>query len=520
MRPAAKAASDRAALAAVMRECFPLFIRKVFETVSPGSDYLHNWHIDAIAEHLLAVERGELRRLVVNMPPRNLKSIAITVAWSARLLGMDPSRQILAASYAEKLAIKHNVDVRLVCSRPWFREAFPAFRFAPDQNEKSKFQTTLRGHRIATSVGSSAIGEGGDFLIVDDPHNPTEAASDTERERATTWFDQGFTTRLNDKRTGAIVVVMQRLHEKDLSGHVLEKGGWHHLKLEAEAEGHRVISIGGFKKTRKPGDILHPGREGPAELAQAKRDLGSYGYAGQYQQNPSPIEGGVLKLAWFRRYRVAPDPLASAVRYVVSIDTAQKESELNDYTVAGVFAIEGTRWHLVDVERERLDSVELLKSSRALFLKWRPVAMLVEDKGSGIGLIQQLRRGARADELDPKEKRQSVLSVPVVAIDPGQRDKVVRAMNVAPMIEAGHVWLPESAPWLHDLETELRNFPNVAHDDQTDMLTQFVAWATNWQGGGDAAASGAKRGTAMGAQAERTSTGWGTTKVGGRFKGF
>lgn len=514
-------ASDRAAFAAVMRECFPLYIQKVFETVSPGSDYLHNWHIDAIAEHLLAVERGEIRRLVVNMPPRNLKSIAITVAWSTRLLGMDPSRQILAASYAEKLAIKHNLDVRLVCSRPWFREAFPSFRFAQDQNEKAKFQTTMRGHRIATSVGSSAIGEGGDFLIVDDPHNPTEAQSDTERERATTWFDQGFTTRLNDKRTGSIVLVMQRLHEKDLTGHVLEKGGWHHLKLEAEAEAHRVISIGNFRKVRKPGDILHPEREGPNELAQAKRDLGSYGYAGQYQQNPSPIEGGVIKLAWFRRFKFAPDPLAGAVQYVLSIDTAQKESELNDWTVCGAWAIEGVRWHLVNVWRERVDSVDLLKMARAQFLKWRPVAVLVEDKGSGIGLIQQLKRGARVDELDPNEKREAVLSVPVVAIDPGTRDKTVRAMNAAPMIEAGHVWLPESAPWLHDFESELRNFPNVAHDDQTDMLTQFVAWASLWQGGGgDAKSSGTKKSTAAGAQAERTNTGWGTSKVGGRFKGF
>ena len=501
----ARRPSDREAFGAVLRQCFPLFLAKVFDTVSPGSEYLHNWHIDAIAEYLRAVELGQVRRLIVNMPPRNLKSIAITVAWSAWLLGHDPSRQVMAASYASTLSMKHNVDTRLVCSSWWFREAFPRFRFAPDQNEKQKFQTSLRGHRIATSVGASAIGEGGDFLICDDPHNPLSAISDKERKTACDWFDQSFTTRLNNKKKGAIVVVMQRLHETDLSGHLLAKGGWEHLKLAAQAPKRTVISIGNFHKVREEGDILHPEREGPKELAAAKVDLGSYGYAGQYDQEPAPREGGVLKLAWFRRYRAAPDPAAGAVRYVQSWDTAQKEGEMNDYSVCTEWAIEGPAAYLLRVHRDKVDSVDLLRNARALYRTRRPSAVLIEDKGSGTGLIQALRRDAE-------------LSIPVVPIDPRQ-DKIVRADNVAPLIEAGHIHIPEDADWLHDFEAEVRNFPNAAHDDQVDSVTQFVEWFARGQYAGAAASTG-KRESAREVAAEKTDTGWGTVRLGNRYRGF
>jgi predicted phage terminase large subunit-like protein len=376
-----------------------------------------------------------------------------------------------------------------------------------DQNEKTKFQTTLRGHRMAVSVGGAATGEGGDYLIVDDPHNPKKAMSEADRKTSLDWFDQTFTTRQNNKKTGVMVVVMQRLHENDLSGHLLAKGGWEHLKLSAEAHKAHTISIGAFTRYRPAGDILHPDREGPKELAQARVDLGSYGYAGQYDQEPAPLEGGVIKLHWFQRYRMPPDKRSDRVRYVLSFDTASKESELNDYSVCTVWAITPNGWYLIDLWRERVDSVDLKRTAFSLIEQWKPVAVLVEDKGSGIGLIQQLRRGMHKDEDDETSPK---IRAPVVAIEP-DGDKVSRAANAAPMIEAGNVYLPESAAWLVPFEAEVRNFPNATHDDQVDSVTQFVSWAAVWQYGGEAKANGEKR-AAQPTQTTKTKTGWGTIR--------
>jgi hypothetical protein len=274
--------------------------------VDPTARYLDNWHVHLMCEHLEACARGEITRLVINVPPRHLKSITVSVAWPAWLLGHDPAARIMAASYSRALSVKHALDCRLVIGAPWYRRIFPGVELAPDQNEKHKFQTTRRGHRIATSVGGTATGEGADVLIADDPHNPRQAMSERARESALDWFDQTFASRLNDKRRGVIVVVMQRLHARDLTGHLLAKGGWQHLCLPAEAERRTRIDFGRVRVLRRPGALLHPAREGRAEIARAKRELGSHAYAAQYQQRPRPAEGGLIKLAWFRRFAAPP----------------------------------------------------------------------------------------------------------------------------------------------------------------------------------------------------------------------
>ena len=220
----------------IVRGDFASFIKQSFYSVNPATKYLHNWHIDLIAEYLNACEQGEIKRLIINIPPRSLKSIAVSVAWPAWLLGHDPSRRIIAASYSQNLSLKHSLDSRLVMNSAWYKKIFPSVKIASDQNEKAKFVTTKRGFRIATSVGGAITGEGGNFLIVDDAHNPINIMSEVQRQSTLDWFDQTFASRLDDKRQGVFVVVMQRLHEGDLCGHLLNKGGWEHLKLPAIAE--------------------------------------------------------------------------------------------------------------------------------------------------------------------------------------------------------------------------------------------------------------------------------------------
>jgi predicted phage terminase large subunit-like protein len=490
------------------------FVPRVFETVDPGSRYLPNWHVDLMAEYLEAAAAGDLRRLVINVPPRYLKSITVSVAWPAWLLGRDPSAQIMAASYSADLALQHSVDCRLVVTSDWYRHRFPRVLLARDQNEKSRFQTTARGHRIATSVGGSATGSGGNVLIVDDPLNPKQAASDAQREHANTWFDQTFSTRLNDKKSGVIVVVMQRLHERDLTGHLLEQGGWEHLKLPGVARERAIIcfreplpperSAGliaaaedavpeplpphvqeadtAHVYVREEGDILHPDREGPEEIADAKRRLGSYGYAGQYDQDPSPAEGGIIKRWWWRwwqprgaklppvRVRKADgtwqewEPVelpADLVGHLQSWDMAFKDTKDSAYVVGQVWAKKGADRFFLDQDREKRDFPRTLEAVEALSRKWGQTKLkLVEDKANGPAVIATL-----------KHKIAGLVAEPV------HGDKQGRLIAASPAVEAGNVYLPHPhvAPWIWAFVDEIAAAPTGKYMDQADAFSQAMS---------------------------------------------
>ncbi len=450
--------SDQEAFDALLRTRLAAFTRKTFATVDPGAAYKHNWHIDLIAEYLEACTRREITRLVINVPPRYLKSISVSVAWPAWLLGKNPSERILAASYAEILALKHSMDCRLVIQSDWYRRVFPGTVLTGDQNEKRKFVTTARGHRFATSVGASTIGEGGRFLIVDDPLNAAQAVSDVERERANTWFDQGFSTRLDDKENGVIVLVMQRLHADDLSGHLLAKGGWEHLCIPAVAEARTVIDFGRVKVVREPGDILHLARESAEAIQRQKTAMGSYAFAGQYQQKPAPAEGGIFKGHWFARYRERQEAYTMIAQ---SWDTAVKKGQHHDPSCCTTWGIRPDGYDLLHTLVARLEYPELKKLMLRHAADWEPGAVLIEDKASGQQLLQDLRRET---------------ALPLIAIQPLD-DKITRAMAESALIESGKVALPIHAAWLPDYEMEMLTFPNAAHDDQVDSTTQFLKWA-------------------------------------------
>ena len=211
---------------------FSDFLRQVFYTVNPCDQFISNWHISLLTEYLKKLESSEIKRLIVNIPPRSLKSICISVAWPAWILGQDPTKRIIVASYSHALAIKHSMDTKLVVQSEWYKDMFPLTEILKGSNTQRKFVTTQRGFRYATSVGGTLTGEGADIIILDDPQTPMQANNSKGQRRVNDWYDQTLSSRLNSRKKGVIVLVMQRLHQNDLSSHLLSKGMFEHLKIK------------------------------------------------------------------------------------------------------------------------------------------------------------------------------------------------------------------------------------------------------------------------------------------------
>jgi len=245
------------------------FVRHAWHVLEPATPYVHGWHIDLICDHLEAITRGKLRNLVINIPPRHMKSLLVSVLWPAWAWTRRPEMRWLFASYAQSLATRDSLKMRRLVLSPWYQRLWGGeFALTSDQNAKVRFENDRTGYRLATSVGAIATGEGGDVVAVDDPHSASQARSEAERENALIWWDETMSTRLNDPRRGAKVIVMQRLHECDLSGHVLAQGGYEHLCLPAEYEPERscVTSVGSDPR-EEPGEPIWPERMGIEDLA-------------------------------------------------------------------------------------------------------------------------------------------------------------------------------------------------------------------------------------------------------------
>lgn len=338
---------------AVLRQDFVTFAARCFHELNPQAELAMNWHIEVIAAKLTAVRQGKIRRLIINLPPRHLKSLLASIAFPAWCLGHDPSAQLLCVSYAQDLADKLARDCRNVMTSPWYRRIF-ATRLAAQRQAVQEFVTTRQGYRLATSNGGVLTGRGADIILIDDPLKPEEALSATQRQAANEWFDHTLYSRQNDKRHGAIVITMQRLHEDDLVGHVLAQEPWEVVCFPAIAETdelHEIETIWGPRRfTRRLGQALHPAREPIATLDHIRRTVGEYNFAGQYQQSPAPLGGGMVKADWFKRY-AAKDLPERFERIVQSWDTANKATELSDYSVCTTWGINGKNLYLLGLLR-------------------------------------------------------------------------------------------------------------------------------------------------------------------------
>jgi predicted phage terminase large subunit-like protein len=455
---------DLRVIEAILRMDFYSFVQAAFPLVSPNGPLLTNWHLEAIAYALTRVLNGELRRLIITVPPRSLKSICASVAFPAFALGHNPSLRFICASYAENLAFAHARACRDVMRSPLYQRLFPHTRIAPGRDSQMEFATTHGGFRLATSVGGTLTGRGGNFVIIDDAMKAQDTFSETARETVREWYSHTLLSRLDNKVEDSIVLVMQRLHVDDLAGHLLDQGGWTHLNLPAIAESEHEIPIGpGRRHRRKPGDLLHPEREPKSVLDEAKSEMGSMAFAAQYQQEPVAEDGNLVRWSWFRFFDDPPYQTAGD-KIIVSWDTALSQKELASYSVAVVLQVRGGTVYMLDVIRERLEYPELRRMVIALHRRWRNAcdgySLLIEDKGSGMGLIQELKRE----------------QIYAIAIKP-EGDKVMRMSNQTAHIEAGAVLLPRRAPWLEEFRRELCAFPGGRHDDQVDAFSQALARA-------------------------------------------
>jgi len=438
------------------------FIERAFYELNPQTSFRHNWHIDVIASKLEQCRQGKIRRLIVNLPPRSLKSHAISVAFPAWLHAHLPAAQIICASYGQDLAEKHARDCQILMSSEFYKNSFPT-RLSPKRSSVNDFMTTTQGFRMATSVGGVLTGRGGDFIIIDDPQKPDEALSETRRKAVNEWFDNTLLSRLNNKEDGVIIIVMQRLHQDDLVGHVLEQGDWEVLNFAAiaeEDECHMIKTIFGTSTfERKAGDALHSERESIESLKRTRESIGEYNFQSQYQQAPIPKGGAMIKTEWLTYYTPAQRP-DSFIYILQSWDTANKSGELNDFSVCTTWGVANGKYYLLDVFRRRLDYPELKRAVWEQSRRYGHPKVLIEDKGSGIQLIQEL-------------KREGLLYVRAYE-PPSGADKALRLFAQSHHFESGKVLLPSNASCLPEYVRELTSFPGSKHDDQVDSTTQAL----------------------------------------------
>lgn len=484
--------------ASLLSESLYEFVKAAWHVVEPGTEYRDNWHIRVICEHLEAVTRGDIRNLIVNIPPRHMKSLIISVMWPAWEWVSAPGRKWLFSSYGDELATRDAVKTRRLIQSNWYQSRWcdpaiwpKAFRLTSDQNQKTRYENDWLGHRISTSVGGLGTGEGGDRIVVDDPHNVLKAESETVRKTTLTWWQETMSTRGNDPSTVAKVIIMQRVHESDLTAVCLKQGGYEHLCLPAEFEpDHPTLSSTslGFKDPRKKaGELLWLSRFPETELRALKKALGEYGTAGQLQQRPTPRGGGSFKSKFLRLY--PPERKLPGFEFIVqSYDTAYTEQTANDPVACTVWGVwtnhtkDARNVMLLDAWGDHMNYAALrnrmIKYYKEKFGKVegdvqrpgrRTDVVLVETKGSGISLLQELR-SAR---------------IPAESYNPGRADKHARAERIMPLYELGVVWIPESrkesgkcVEWARDFVEELGKFgpETAAHDDYVDTLTQTLIY--------------------------------------------
>lgn len=466
------------------------FIKQAWHVVEPGAPFVDGWHIRAIAEHLEAVTKGDIRNLLINIPPRHSKSLIVSVLWPMWYWLSRPSTQFLCASYSGTLSTRDNLKSRRLIQSPWYQERWAdVFALTGDQNAKMRFENNKTGYRIATSVGGTATGEGANVLIGDDLNSAQEAQSDIIRESTEEWFSQVWSSRRNNPKKDSMVVVAQRLHEKDISGYILEElGNWDHICIPAEYDGvKRKTSLGYYDPRKKEGDLICPERFGPEEITALKQMLGVYGSSGQLQQDPTPASGGILKTSYIQLW--PSDRGLPPFEYVLqSYDCAFTEKTTGDPTACTVWAVfthDGQRnVMLVDAWDDHLSYPNMrtrvvkdwsteyggMSKENAFHRARRPDRILIEEKASGQSLLQDLR----------------LAKVPAIGYNPGRADKISRAHQAAPTLELGMVWVPESAKtpghpvsWAAQFMKQVAKFPVAEHDDYVDTFTQAIIYLKN-----------------------------------------
>lgn len=493
--------ADEALLEISKAECqesLAEFIRQAWHVIEPGQPYIHGWHIDVLCAHLEAITDGEeiggkpYNRLLVNIPPGTMKSLAVSVFWPAWEWGPCemPEMRYVCASHSQDLAIRDNLRMRRLITSEWYQARWPHVKMTKDQSQKTKFENTATGFRQAAAAGS-ITGSRGDRVIIDDPHSVEGAISDQMRETTNQWFTEAVPTRLNNPMSSAIVVVMQRLHEDDVSGIILDRNlGYDHLMLPMRYDPLRAAptALGIIDPRTEDGELLFPQRFPPSVVERDERIMGPYAVAGQFQQEPSPRGGGVIQRAWWQLW---PDEAYPPFEFIIaSVDTAYTEKQENDYsalTVWGVFTgstdtratrhvdrygkpSEGLPGDSVDglpkvmlmaAWQERLALHDLANKINDTCKRFKVDRVLIENKASGHSVAQEMRRLFAHEDYA------------VQLVDPRGQDKLARLYSVQAIFADGAVYAPDRA-WADMVIKQVEQFPKGKHDDLVDTVSQGV----------------------------------------------
>lgn len=438
------------------------FTKAAWHVLEPGQPYKHGWHLDAISDHLEAVTRGQITRLLINIPPGTMKSLSVGVMWPAWEWGPRglPHMRYLGTSHSQPLAIRDNLKMRRLVSSRWYQERWPIELMA-DQNAKTKFENTSTGFREAMAF-VSLTGSRGDRVLIDDPLSVDNANSDAEREGVNDTFRESVPTRLNNPDVSAIIAVMQRLHENDMSGLIMANDfGYEHLMLPMEFEPERRCrtSIGFVDPRRHDGELLFPERFPREVVERDKKVMGAYATAGQFQQRPAPREGGLFKAAWLKPCLMKDLPRRETLTVYGGSDYAVTANG-GDYTVHGVAGLDaqGGLW-LLDVWRKQAASDQWIEAFCDMVLQWKPQAW-AEETGqikSGVGPFRDRRM---------RERKAYV----VCEAFPTRGDKAIRAQSIRGRMALDGLYVPIDAPWYEQFVSELTTFPAGKNDDQVDML--------------------------------------------------
>jgi len=453
--------------AELYRKSFYEFSLEAFKTLHNGQELTPNWHIKLLCDRLQVeaeriVNGGErTKHLLINVPPRTLKSELVNVFFSVYCWILKDSIQFISSSYSASLSIVLSTQSRRLIESDWFRLHFPDVHLSKDENTKSRFTTTNGGLRYSTSTGGTITGMGGDIIVIDDPQNPQLARSEVERENANRFFNETLRSRLNNPDKGVFIVIMQRLHENDLTGMLLSKepSNWEHICLPAELSDN-VIPIE-LKKFYING-LLFPQRLSKSVLDSFKTGLGSYGYSGQYSQLPSPSEGGIFKGQWFNIIKQLPTGLLmDSLKWDYFLDTAYTNKQENDATAMLACAFHNNELYIRDVRAVRMEFPELIKEIQ-VFTSINGYTnrsrIYVEPKASGKSIVQMLKRSTGLNIMEDK---------------PPTQDKISRASSVSAFVESGRVNLLDGR-YIDSFLNELKAFPNGAHDDSVDCLIMAI----------------------------------------------
>jgi predicted phage terminase large subunit-like protein len=463
------------------------FAKQAWSVLEPAEPYIDNWHVEAVCKHLEAVFRGEVTNLVINVPPGHTKSLLTSVFFPAWIWIHDSAWRGIFSSYALPLAIRDSIKTRDLVQSEWYQENFAipgGWSLVDDQNTTKIFKNTKTGIRQALSVGSGGTGFRAKAVICDDPISAQDAYSKLKRDEVIRWWDRTMSNRLSDMRKGGRILIMQRLHVNDLTGHVLKQGGYEHLCLPSEFSTKNrsrtyVRGVLFHEDPRKEeGELLFEKRFPVEVLTGEKKRLGS-DYAGQHGQRPTEEGGAIVKKTWWRFWRhdgarpierpkewdQTPAVLKPAKfdQIILSLDAAFKEetkSKKNSYVVLEAWGCKGADRYLLDQMRARMSFVDTKEALKSMARKWPMArAKLIEDKANGPAIISDLK--AQMSGLIP--------------IEP-EGGKEVRLHAVSAQIQSGNVYLPEDADYTSDYIDEFADFPRGENDDQVDCTSQALTW--------------------------------------------